>query len=161
MSFFTRRPQPTPAEPKPVATPPQMSQLSPAKSRADILMGYLREYLRDIPTSAIIAEWADHPNPDVYPTRCPSAVAEAFFMYPCDGAVDFFERYFFPIDKFAADFDPEVLGFVARCKTRSLSVSVQHSVEQFGIKETLARIAGGLDDNPLLASQILELNIEE
>lgn len=171
MSFFTSKrsvEQPaevvteTPTAPVVVKPEPkQQAQLHSEPSRGDVLSAHLRERLRDIPTSAIIEEWSQRPNPDVYPTKCPSAVAEAFFLYPEDGAVDFFERYFFPIERFDDDYSPEVIDFVSNCKSRALAVSVQHSVEQFGIEETLARIAAGLKDNELLASRILELTTKD
>lgn len=137
------------------AAPSQFER--PTGERGRTLRSHLNEHLRGIPEAAIIEEWSSTVNEKCYPRTCPRAVAEAFFMYPHDEAVDFFERYVFPVSKFDEDYDLEVMSFVSRCRNRALSRYVRDSVEQFGSEETIRRIIEGFEEDPMTATRLQEV----
>lgn len=138
-----------------VATPEQWKPLDRTEGRA--LMHHLQDVLRGVPNNAIIEEWSSRSCEGAWPKTCPSVVPEAFFTSPCSEAVPFFERYVFPVSKFEAEYDPDVMEFVSRCKNRALAIYVRDSIEQFGAEDTLARIASGFGEDSTLSTRIMEL----
>lgn len=145
--------QPSPEEPEFLDFSPE--PLDPEAGKR--LMAHLNEHMRGLPQNAIVEEWSNTANENVFPRTCPSAVPEAFFMHPHSGAVAFFERYLFPISLFEDEYNPEVMNFVSRCKNRALVTYVRDSIEQFGEEETIKRIASGFNPDSTVATGLIEL----
>lgn len=151
MLFFKKPEPPAPEPQKPTPEP------EPVATRAQKLVEAFHKHLPGIPPQAIIAQWAQAEKPGLYPVSCPSAIAEAFFLHPHDEAVDWFEKYHFPIDLFEKDVDASVVDFVTGCRARDLPRLVQAAVEKQGVEQTLKEIAAGFDETT--ATHILKLTL--
>ena len=111
----------------------------PVPSRAKTLHTLLSRIMVRIPMGAVAAEWAARGTP--------SAVVDAFFMFPHDGAVDFFERDVMPLEVLANDLHPRTVKFTNSCRLHTLATLVSESAQDRGPEATVRSILEGLSDN--------------
>lgn len=103
--------------------------------------------LRDVPDAAIIEEWASR--------GVPSAIPEAFFLYPTDLAVPYFEEAICRVE----DLDsatPKVVQFFKKCRSRALSYLIAQSVEDLGTEATIEQVRKGLSGDEAATTALIE-----